>query len=617
MSLRSLATWPCIVFLLSFAQAQAPKASQTPQASLSISCDAVCTWDVDGEQHGALKKGEETHIEVLFGAHDIKATSADGKHWERTMEIKQPSQEQIRISFAGGSSPTQSAPDAAVTAEKAVQSNESAGGIPTFYARGRQVIVEAEAWMPLDKRNGGGTSWIPQSLPGLPDDGASLKKTFQFLRPPARGLTAKDFHIFDNGVEQRINYFKEEDFSAVSLTTSPWRVDPSTRGIWGTLIPNSGIPYAPSATYLIGYIPPAARPGECRTIQVVVQNYYVQANRKEYCTVESSGSAATLEAKLAPRMQSFANSPKQGGINVSARASVFWSSGLLSLGKETRSTGSPATDFTYVIEVHDSKAPASVQVATQFALPYQLWKYPCPRNSTIHILEMVYNTNGAVVEQQGDAFRCDIWNTPMMEPIKKSVVAILVPSLFDTQFELMPGEYEVLVVVSDGRNFGRARVPLRVDPLESDRLTLSDVVLNGALRDASWVIRDAAKVTPDPLLPAPLVSKNVQFLPVPDTKLWKGSPLSIYFEIYEPLPSTKKADVYYSLKIMDLRTGALVMNTGYMSAVTWIQPGNAVIPIGLKLSTEKLPAGSYRLEVQASDSAGQEIPSRQAMFTVE
>ena len=103
------------------------------------------------------------------------------------------------------------------------------------------------------------------------------------MPPAAKGLTAGDFHVFDNGVEQRINYFKEADFPAVASTTEYWRFDLNTHGMWGILLTGSGVPYAPSATYLIGYVPPALRPGECRAIQIVVPNHYIWTNRKEYC----------------------------------------------------------------------------------------------------------------------------------------------------------------------------------------------------------------------------------------------------------------------------------------------------------------------------------------------
>jgi hypothetical protein len=74
--------------------------------------------------------------------------------------------------------------------------------------------------------------------------------------------------------------------------------------------------------------------------------------------------------------------------------------------------------------------------------------------------------------------------------------------------------------------------------------------------------------------------------------------------------------VYYQLRITDLKSGSLVMNTGPMSAADWVVPGNAVIPIGLKIDTEKLKAGTYKLEVQASDSAARQSELRHASFMI-
>jgi hypothetical protein len=82
------------------------------------------------------------------------------------------------------------------------------------------------------------------------------------------------------------------------------------------------------------------------------------------------------------------------------------------------------------------------------------------------------------------------------------------------------------------------------------------------------------------------------------------------------LLTDEKPDVYYRIRITDRRTGALVMNTEPMSAADWVLPGNVVIPIGLKLATEKLERGSYRLELQASDSAGRQTEWRQADFAI-
>jgi len=635
MSFRSLAAGVCLAILLRFAaHGQTPQAPQTPRATLSISCEDDCAWTVDGDQHGVLKKGEEAHVKVLFGAHRIEATSSDGRHWERTVEIKQPNEEHIWISFASGPSPVESGPRVAVPAEKIVLSDESAGGIPTFYSQGRQVIVEAEVWNHVDKKHAGDASWIPYgSLEGLPDGGAALTEILKRMPPPARGLTAKDFHVFDNGAEQSINYFKEADFAAIGPTRQ-WVLYPTTYGVWGILQPGGpGIGGLPSATYQIGYVPPPPQPGECHTIQLVSENHYVLLNRKQYCALKNSDAAMMLQKKLEAGMQSFANSTAQGLIKVAANAFTFWSSGVLTLLTAASSNTPPASGFMYVVEVHDSKAPATIQIATEFTLPKPVWDYPCRKNNpAVHVLGILYGTSGKLSGQFADTFKCQMVTTPMTEDLKKIPgVTVTIPSRFNTQIQLRPGDYELRVVVSDGKQFGRARVPLRVEPLDTQSLAISDVALNSILRDASWIARDATSVTPAPLVPSPLVSnsipaapvpgvppasENVQFLPVPDAQLYKNNPLSVYFEIYEPVLDAADTAIYYRMRITNLNTGATIMDTEPISAADFVVPGNEVVPVGLKLNTDKLAPGSYRLEIQASDSAGRQSAWRQSMFAI-
>ena len=74
--------------------------------------------------------------------------------------------------------------------------------------------------------------------------------------------------------------------------------------------------------------------------------------------------------------------------------------------------------------------------------------------------------------------------------------------------------------------------------------------------------------------------------------------------------------IYYRMRITDLKTGATLMNTAAIPAADYVPPGNSVVPVGLKLDTNKLKPSSYRLEVQASDSTGQESEWRGAEFKV-
>ncbi|HEV3512730.1 MAG TPA: hypothetical protein VGS05_13575, partial [Candidatus Sulfotelmatobacter sp.] len=192
-----------------------------------------------------------------------------------------------------------------------------------------------------------------------------------------------------------------------------------------------------------------------------------------------------------------------------------------------------------------------------------------------------------------------------------------IPSRFNTQVELPPGDYDLHVVVSDGHEFGQARMPLRVEPIDDHALTISDIALNGILRDASWLSQEAAWVSPAPLVPAPLVSKHAQFIPVADAQIQKKSSLPLYFEIYEPLLADRSAEVYFQMKITDLKNGTLVMNTGPTSAAQCVIPGNVVIPIALNVETQKLQSGQYKIEVQAYDSAGRTSEWRMAKFEIQ
>ena len=160
MAFRSLVTSLFLAFLLPFvAHARAPQTSQTAHVSLTITCDADCGWNVDDDQHGTLRKGEEARVEVLFGAHKVEARSSDGKLWEKTIEIVEPKPEQIRISFA--TSPRTNDQIKTSTTDKTLQTAEPAGEIPRFYAQSRQVLIEAKVWETPTKKNREDTSWIP------------------------------------------------------------------------------------------------------------------------------------------------------------------------------------------------------------------------------------------------------------------------------------------------------------------------------------------------------------------------------------------------------------------------------------------------------------------------
>jgi hypothetical protein len=251
------------------------------------------------------------------------------------------------------------------------------------------------------------------------------------------------------------------------------------------------------------------------------------------------------------------------------------------------------------------------------------------------------------------------------------------PARYETQISLPTGEYELKVILSDGGKFGRAEVPLFIDRYDGKQLAISSVMLCKRYRDAhvAAVERAAANFAPQYV---PLVSKGIEFTPTGDTRFKKGEPLIPYFEVYEPLipyfevyepllaagsgqspgmpasagmtseragatmpagmttegaagatpegmtipgngggnPSTT-LKVEAHIRILDAKTGKVVKDFPPVDATPYMNPGSTTIPIAREISFEQLPKGAYRLEVQATDSAGRTTAVRTADFTVE
>ena len=140
----------------------------------------------------------------------------------------------------------------APNAHEPSQTDNGTGEIPLFHSYARQVLVTVSVWKHAPRS----AAWVPKEVLKRYPTAAQI-----FATPPvARGLSANDFRIFDDGAEQKINYLQESDFSWRDLTEQ-WAFGARIRGTWG--IHNSvGLGLEPpAATYIIGYIPPRRNRG--------------------------------------------------------------------------------------------------------------------------------------------------------------------------------------------------------------------------------------------------------------------------------------------------------------------------------------------------------------------
>src|SRR5208337_2456695 len=162
--------------------------------------------------------------------------------------------------------------------------------------------------------------------------------------------------------------------------------------------------------------------------------------------------------------------------------------------------------------------------------------------------------------------------------------------------------------------FSRVEVPLIVDRFDRENLAISGVVLCKRYHMVPDEPREAGQ-SPQYV---PLVSSGLEFTPAGDARFQKNDRLMTYFEIYEPpLGGTGAVKIVFQMRVKDASTGEISTDTGLRPVQLGSRPGNPVIPVAEEIAIDKLPAGTYRLEVQASDSTGKSTIWRGVSFTVE
>jgi hypothetical protein len=256
------------------------------------------------------------------------------------------------------------------------------------------------------------------------------------------------------------------------------------------------------------------------------------------------------------------------------------------------------------------------------------------RSADVNLLGLVYKEDGSLAARFSDvayspktfdfhkANRLGDWR----DVLPKEFLESRLPTRYEMQIYLARGTYKLRIVVTDGKNFGLADVPFTVENYNANNLAISGIVLSKRFVDmaAVWPPPDAANHTESlkrDLSTAPeyvpLVSEGKGYTPTGDTVFRQGDLLKTYFEVYEPLLAVGAAKVQIQMRVLDAKTGQVQLNSGLRPADAYVHPGNPIIPVGWEIPVDKLAKGSYQVEVEASDSAGKQTEWRAASFTVE
>ncbi len=311
-----------------------------------------------------------------------------------------------------------------------------------------------------------------------------------------------------------------------------------------------------SEFYILGYVPNDTPEGSCHTLKVKLNRGGTNVrSRSGYCNVRTGN---ILEGKpVEKQLESRATGAQGGSIRGGMQAPYFYTSA--NVARVNLAMEIPAD------AVHFNKEKG---------------KY----NANLNVLGIAYRSDGSVGARFSDTVNLNLekdeWKQFAQNPYR-----------YQNQFDASPGTYKLTVVLSAGGDaFGKFETPLQIDAYDGKHFSLGGV----ALTDSVQRLGDIPTSLDSALLEdrTPLVVQGLQILPSGTNRFKRDENVVVYSEIYEPLlTSDSPPKIGMGYRILDRATKKEVMFTGVVAADAFIQKGNPVVPVGLKVNVKDLTPG--------------------------
>jgi len=435
------------------------------------------------------------------------------------------------------------------------------------------------------------------------------------------GLTAKDFRLWEDGQEESIDRVAakgQSDSPIVFDNLGGYRelVGPGG-GTWAIpLLETPNLSEGPDLPgYDIAFTPTPSPDGSCHALQVAVDrpDSLVFA-RTEFCDARRSAADPLKGTQLGRQLQADLQRNRPSKISIAVAAIPLF-------------TSQGRTQVRFVLDYASEPEYGS-----------------CSSNpAEIGILGEVYSDNGTRMlsfsDKSSRMYGDDLlgWRflTGLAARMTNTPCPFQAPLRYETQVELPAGNFRLQIGFMDGKEFGRADLQMTVPQPGGTELAISGIAFARRFRDLptqppeSVAASDAQRLGNVPMRPpdsstllpenyAPLVSNGVEFTPTANTRFEKYRPFFFFFQIYEPLSQKQpRPKVEAQLRIVDTSTGRIVSQIEPVDATPYAEPENPIIAIARRINLSFLPSGAYRLEVQATDSAGESTPWRTANFTID
>jgi len=333
--------------------------------------------------------------------------------------------------------------------------------------------------------------------------------------------------------------------------------------------------------YILGYVPTDTPEGSCHTLKVKLNRGGLNVrSRSGYCNTRT---ANVLEGKpLEKQLESHAMGSQPGSIHGVLQAPYFYT------------------------------APETARVNLAMEIPadtFQFNKEKGKYHANLNVLGIAYRPDGTIGARFSDTVNMDLEKDEWKEFTK-------LPYHYENQFDATTGNYKLTVVLSAGGDaFGKFESPLAIDPYDGKHFSLSGV----ALTNSAQRLNDIPTGLDSVLLEdrTPLVVKGMQIVPSGSNHFKHTDNVVLYTEIYEPLLTSENPPIVATAyRIFEQATNKQVFFTNIIRADDFIQKGNPVIAIGMKVKVDDLKPGSYRLVMQAVDNAKNHAPDRTVDFDI-
>jgi hypothetical protein len=333
--------------------------------------------------------------------------------------------------------------------------------------------------------------------------------------------------------------------------------------------------------YILGYVPGDSPEGSCHTLKVKLNRGGLNVRaRSGYCNARAIN---VLEGKpLERQLEAHATGTQAGSIHGVLQVPFFYT------------------------------APNTARVNVTMEIPsdaFQFNKEKGKYHASLNVLGIAYRPEGTIGAKFSDTVNVDLEKDEWKEFTK-------LPYHYENQFDTTPGSYRLTVVLSaGGDSFGKFESPLSIDAYDGKQFSLGGVVLSNSMQKLNSIPTSLDAVLLEDR--TPLVVKGMQIIPSGSNSFKHTDNVALYTEIYEPLLTTDNPPVVgMGYTIFERASNKKILTTGAQRADEYIQKGNPVIPIGLKVKVDDLKPGSYRLVMQAVDSAKNHAPDRTVDFDI-